>query len=427
GLESTDPVKTTPASKLVDAGRFLDRGDAQCGLQKALDALGPGGGVVTIPPGRYLMRAGLTLPSRVTLRSTGGGVTLVASKPELAHLMISARAGADTVEVDDPAVFRVGDAVSIRDAKMGPWEATTTTVQSIRSQSLWLSRPLARDCNSNDDAVVIHQFAMISAIRHRSVTIEGIGIEGSGDGWPGSGEPGSQAHGGAVLLLECEDSAVSQCRVDGWPGDGISVQGGRDVTVRDCAIRGNLGHGVHLSLGAKRLTLRGNRALHNAGDGLFAGERVRDSLVEACVLAGNAGCGIGGIEDQAMTLALNQCHDNGRHGIEIRGGSGHVATGNTCRDNGRALRADAPAAGILLRDTARSLVHANQCISDATPACQRWGIREEDSCEGNVIEQNICARCELSRRRGSADAPAAPAAESASPARSRFRRGLEDF
>ena len=51
------------------------------GIQEAIDALPPNGGVVVLPPGTYLLRQAVVLHNHVTLRGAGGRTILTRGRP----------------------------------------------------------------------------------------------------------------------------------------------------------------------------------------------------------------------------------------------------------------------------------------------------------------------------------------------------------
>ncbi|MFQ6048521.1 MAG: LamG-like jellyroll fold domain-containing protein, partial [Phycisphaerae bacterium] len=95
-LEPGGPPEPVAAAqpKAIDARQFIDPTDPTCGIQRAIDALGADGGVVTIPAGRYVLRRGLRLPSRATLIGQGRQTVLAARRPFSSSLAADARRGA---------------------------------------------------------------------------------------------------------------------------------------------------------------------------------------------------------------------------------------------------------------------------------------------------------------------------------------------
>src|ERR1051325_3472636 len=63
----------------IHAAEF-DRSSPDCGIQKAIDALGPPGGEVVLPAGRFELLRALMLPSNVSLRGQGPDKTVLVAK-----------------------------------------------------------------------------------------------------------------------------------------------------------------------------------------------------------------------------------------------------------------------------------------------------------------------------------------------------------
>src|SRR5690242_9230947 len=61
---------------IIDAARYFDPHSPTSGLQKAIDAAEPAGGVVEIPPGVYPLKQGLVLRNGITLRGCGPATVL---------------------------------------------------------------------------------------------------------------------------------------------------------------------------------------------------------------------------------------------------------------------------------------------------------------------------------------------------------------
>ena len=68
--------------KVLDAAPFLVPALAGCGIQKAIDSLPSGGGIVQLPAGRFVLERYLFLKSGTTLRGKGGKTVLSIGRPE---------------------------------------------------------------------------------------------------------------------------------------------------------------------------------------------------------------------------------------------------------------------------------------------------------------------------------------------------------
>lgn len=393
GLEQTDPVKVAAVPRVLDAVTFIDRADATCGLQRAVDAIGAGGGVVVIPPGRYLMRHGLRLTSGVTLRGHGRHTTLVAQEARSSALIRHARPGADYVDVDDPSLFQPGDGVTLRSVKAGGWLAVHATVLKVEGKRINLSRTLTAEFHTNDGAMLMQWFPMVSSLRHHGVCVEQLSIEGVPAPIVGA-DPPVEFTCAAVSLVGCADSEVRSCRIVGWPNDGISVQGGDNVVVRDCLVRDSLGYGLHPGGELRVSRWIDNTVRNNRIDGFHFSRGVCDALVQGNVFEDNGRHGVGGLgsgEDDRNIVIANQCASNAGAGIEMNGGQHNTVVNNICRDNSRALPGRWP--GILVSQTMNNIVVANQCLSLAGNPTQKVGLHERADASANVIRDNVCVGC----------------------------------
>jgi len=84
-LSSSNEGSTSgPSGKtIIDASRYIAPGQADCGIQKAIDAAADqGGGVVQLPEGRFVMERYLYLRGGVALRGKGPKTVLAAGKEE---------------------------------------------------------------------------------------------------------------------------------------------------------------------------------------------------------------------------------------------------------------------------------------------------------------------------------------------------------
>jgi len=395
GFEMSDPVRAAPPARVIDASRYVDPSDSTGGLQKAIDALGPSGGTVNIGPGRYVLRRSLQLYTGVTLRGESGQAVLTIPKPEGSRLMLNVPAGADSVEVEDPSIFSIGDEVTIVGPEQRGWDTTHAVVRDIEGRILWLSRALAQDYVAKHGTMVCRWHPAITALHHHNVTIENITI----DATPAPISEGfSQVEFccSAIHLVSCADSCVSKCRVTGWPHDGISVQGGRNVTVQDCVVRNCLGHGLHPGTSTRYSKWIGNVSTYNGFDGLYVCAEVEHSLMRGNLLVGNGRHGIGGVgngEDRFNVISENQCLDNAQGGIVLNGGGGNSVLNNVCRDNSR--RAPGRWPGILLSNTKQSIISGNLCVSDPDMPSQMVGIQAKVDATENIIRDNVCQGCSV--------------------------------
>ena len=328
----------------VMARDYLDLADPTCGFQRAIDATGAAGGVVALPPGRFVLKRPLVLHSRVTLTGERGQTILAAPAPKASALAAHARSGGLSVLAEDPSMFAVGEAVTLRSDTKANWQGTQALIEAIdASGELELSRPLSDDYMTFDGAVAVTWFPLISATRRHDVHIIDLVIEGvpQGPALNRDAQDPVTRSCPAILLLDCVDATVERCRVDGWPHDGIGVHGGRRLGVTGCAVTNCLGHGLCVEEQARLTQWLGNRAECNLMDGLYVGAAVRDSVVAHGIFQDNAGHGIGGLDqgnDETNLISGNNCLGNQLGAIQQTGESAALV-GNLCNGPARATSA----------------------------------------------------------------------------------------
>ncbi|MBM4033057.1 MAG: hypothetical protein FJ291_14920 [Planctomycetes bacterium] len=106
---------------VVSAADFARPDSPTAGLQEAIGALPKEGGVVSIPPGTYVLRQALVLRSHVTLRGAGSTTILTRGKQAHTKLAKPARKGETAIEVETTDGFRPGDEVALMDDPMHGW------------------------------------------------------------------------------------------------------------------------------------------------------------------------------------------------------------------------------------------------------------------------------------------------------------------
>ncbi|HUW82728.1 MAG TPA: right-handed parallel beta-helix repeat-containing protein [Phycisphaerae bacterium] len=376
----------------VCASRFIDENSPTCGLQQAIDSLGPPGGTVTIPAGRYVLRRGIELSASVTLIGEGGRAIFVAPPAYASRLTGDVGEGSDAVTVADASGFAVGDEIMVTSHTQRGWNSTHAILAGIEGNILRLSRPLWNDYKAADEALAVHWFPMVRAFMQHEIYLTDLTIEGTPDRL--ALRPDFTAS--AIHLVRCCDSQIARCRVIGWPHDGISVQMGGRVSVTDCHVRDCCGHGFHPGTGTRQTLWSSNIAAHNGTDGLYFCARVRDSICANSVLADNGRHGVGGLgggEDRRNLVSANQCVGNAGAGIEMDGGGSNTVVNNICRANSRAKPGKWP--GILLTKTRLNVVAGNQCLESPDCRHQSLGIEEKDDAQDNIIRDNVCFGCDV--------------------------------
>lgn len=374
---------------VLHASEFDSADSRTAGIQEAVDALPPAGGVVYLPPGRYLLRRSVRLRSHVTVRGEGASTIISRPRPVIIPLARASDGGRPTLVLPHTRGLAVGDEIHISDNDSFGWWASHCLVRAIRGVTLDLDilhgkkeyRFLPRR-----QAFAANWFPAFWLRDLTGVTIEDLTIDG-----------GVRRHArkicdfvvAAVHAHRCEEVRVTAVTVRGWTGDGIGIQGGANAIVSGCVVEQCAGHGYHPGTSVTRSIWRGNIARGNTRDGLFFCLRVTHSVVDGNVLVSNGGHGIGGLTDpdRYNTVVGNVCAENGGHGIDAEQAVGAVIQGNLCRGNSRS--APGRFAGIYLVRHRDCTVTGNACTDDAPRPTQRIGLVQRDPAGANVVSGNL--------------------------------------
>lgn len=373
-----------------------------CGIQEAIDRLPEAGGVVVVPPGRYVLRQAIVLRSGVTLRGAGPATVLTRGPQVAANLIRAARKGESHVQVDSTQGFRPGDGAVLFDDAMHGWHAAHVVVKSVEPGVLEFEGPIGSGHREglfrlDRNAVVVNYFPMVCAgtgapsVPQHDLMIERLTIDGNAAENPGPWQDFTLA---AIHLARATDSAVLECTIRHWISDGIGVQGGSDNRVEQCLVEHCRSHGFHPGTSLSGGIFARNIARHNAGDGLYFCCIVRGIAVTNNLFHGNRRSGIGGLgagcnsSDSFNVVSNNVCRENGQYGIQVVGGKNNVVSNNVCFDNSQA--AAGRYSGIVVADSQHTVLVGNRCGSDLEEPSQAFGIEETGDSDENVISANLC-------------------------------------
>ena len=216
--------------------------------------------------------------------------------------------------------------------------------------------------------------------------------------------------GAGIYLCRAHGTAIRNCTVRRYAGDGVSYQQSNDVTVADTACIDNAGHGFHPGSGSQRTRMRGCRSERNGEDGMFVCWRVRHGTFEDNVFVGNARNGISiGHKDTDNLVRGNVVRANGGDGILFReelpgmAGDRNRIESNTIEDNG----ASGPVAGIRIRGPTGGNHLLDNVIRDTRRGDDRLqaiGVVIEAAAGDNQLERNRIDADQAIRD----DRPAAP-------------------
>ena len=395
-LPAAQPAQSNAIRSAAD---FFRPESATSGIQEAIDALPPTGGVVKIASGTWVLRRGIVVRPHVALRGDGATTVLTRGKQADAKLTRPARKGELQVDVESSDGFRPGDEVAVLDDTMHGWYMAHAIVKEVLPHQLTFTEPLVSRhpeglFSLERHAVVVNFFPFIRGSQRSwgepvtDLVIADLTIDSNLCENPG---PWTDFTLAAIHLSNASDATVRHVTIRGSVGDGIGVQGGQDNRVEDCLVEYCRGHGLHPGTSLRHAVFTHNVSRHNEGDGLYFCAVVVGITVSENLLHDNASSGIGGLgegNDRFNVVANNVCRHNGRWGIRALAGRDNVVIGNTCFDNSQ--KQPGQLAGILVADSTHTLVSGNRCGSLADEPSQRFGIEEQGKSDANLFVGNLC-------------------------------------
>jgi len=385
-----------PTAALADG--FFSPDSFTAGIQEAVDRLPPDGGIVQLPPGRFLLRRSVHLRSNVTLR--GSGAATVLTRPGQARSPLARRTerGAMSVVVEDGSVFETGCQIAIfPDAAKGHagWPAAKVIVTAVDGNTLTLDRALEhaydpdkRSAHNGWAPVVINVFPGISVEGESGVRIEDLKLDGSIAANPGPETSWTMA---GIHLHGTRDAVVRNVTVSGWPSDGIGVQGGSGNRITELLVEDCRGHGFHPGTLLRHSVFSNIIARRNTQHGLYFCAGVQHVIVSDSLFEANAWSGVGGLGDSNDTFNLvanNVCFGNGQAGIHATHGADNSIIGNMVVNNSKAT--PGRFSGIHLTSVTDMTVVGNRCLDNQPAKTQSHGIGESGQSNRNLITGNHC-------------------------------------
>jgi hypothetical protein len=393
----TESASTSDADAVVlNSVDFLTADSRTAGIQEAIDALPPEGGVVYLPAGRHEISRIIQLRSGIYLRGEGDHSVITRRHPVfLAPLTDPGLTGETEIEVEDSSGFLVGDAICIRSPESNGWWSTHTIVTGISSNTITIADELTHDYLPEEEALAMNLFPALYAIDSRDIRIENLFIDG------GIEDKDRELLPVEFTLSAVHFRAVSDCAVIGvhvkdYPGDGISIQIGDNATVSNCLSEYNIGHGFHPGTGLSSGAWINNVGRHNGWDGFFFCHRVRHSIISGNRFHDNGWNGIGNLGlggeggDRYNVVSGNFCFNNGKSGIECLEGGNNTVVNNVCSNNSKSEPGRWP--GILVDKTFNTIVSNNRCFDfheKESEKTQGNGILVVGDSRDNIISGNI--------------------------------------
>lgn len=350
-------------------------GTGSVALQAAVDHVAArGGGTVRILPGRYVLRAPVTLRSRVRLEGAGDDTVITKIPSRECGLAADSDWYDQEVTFAPGHGFRVGDAVCLRftNAHDGAAEVLKRLLVARSGDRFKLDRPLRENLWEAGTPRAWALFPLVTGEEVEGVAVERLQLDG--DRANNANLDGN--HAGCIFLQDCRDVVIRGVTARNYNGDGISWQICHDVTVEDCRSHGHAGLGLHPGSGSQRPLMRGND-LRDNDIGLFFCWGVRFGLAEANACVGNRiGISIGH-RDTDNLVRGNRVEGSRDVGLVFRPERGpsfcghrNVIEANEFLDNGGAAAAAVDVQG----GTEEVTLRANR-LRETRGAAERIGIR----------------------------------------------------
>ena len=433
----------------INAADFFDPASPTLGIQAAINAVPPEGGVVTVPAGRWPLHSSLVLRSNVILQGEGAATVITRGAQVRVQLVQPANRGDLSIEVESTAGFRIGDEVALAQFGMHRDEVELHTITGIEPGRLIFAEPVVTELGLSPErgAAVVNCFPAVRGgwyhhgLPARQVTIRDLSIDGNAAENPSFWYAKMPS---AIDLIGSDDALLSNCTIRWSLGSGIHLDHSQGNRIEDCLIKdaryagifleevshatirdstarrsGRGGNGVGIALfGGHDNRVEGCLLEYNRGDGLHPGNDIRDSVFTGNVsrynernglyfcwnilrvtvsenlfhdngIDGIGGLGPGGAYgDRLNVVENNVCRNNARYGIKASNGRDNTIIGNTVLDNSQ----DEPGrySGIYLTGSESMVVTGNRSGGEAARATQKFGIEEGYLSNHNLIAENAC-------------------------------------
>lgn len=259
----------------VFAKEFIDPMNPAVGMQKAIDSLPSSGGAVILPAGEFLMRRHLALPSGVTLRGQGHDKTVLRACPFHGSkvMKVEEREGDCVVTLEDASAFKVGDGVCYGRAWGHPAMPANPNLNHVITE-IDGNVVTVSGGKPKKSGFLSHFFPLVYSVAQEFVGVQDLTLT-----WtpppaedtevdPKTGKPKKRSgYSGGFLTCPVTFGAlrggrIARVNVEGYPADGISVQGAADTMVTDNTVTGT-GAGSHPGTRTQRFLWARNRSVGN--------------------------------------------------------------------------------------------------------------------------------------------------------------------
>jgi hypothetical protein len=371
-------------------------------LQAAVDALGPAGGTLRLPAGRF----------DVSELKIGGGVRLIGAGAGQTVLVAATTGGQDAVDV-------TGHDVLISDLSI---DAGTTETTPDPSAAIFVHD--AEDVVLRRLSIVhVRGYGVQVLGHHERISLQQSTIDGDGRGLIGVAEWSEDASSSDVSVVRCvirnltKYGVLLQSFFNGhtWPhrralayGNDVSQihdtaihdgtieigiwLAGANGAALDNVVRNTGWDGIETVVNATSPTIAGN-VIRNTRTGIYVENVTRNALIEQNDIAGVSVAGInlepphGGPQSGHLTIRQNRVVGAGIYGIGTGPGTlGSRITGNQVLDSGKMA--------ILLDGASGNVVEGNDLRDRRKPPRQAWCVYDPQargSTTGNSVQDNDCS------------------------------------
>jgi len=430
----------------VDASAFINRSLADCGLQKAIDSLQPGGGVVELPAGRFVLERYLFLKSGTTLRGEGKKTILTIGKPETRRSVArDVKSGSTEIPVEgDLSGLKQGMITYAWRFRVPSWLGYIKPyrVKQIRGQTVVLEKPCKYDLLRRNQAQLSWGLttALAAPAKKGETSIEvehpelfrpgyALALSGKGDIWNHhfnvvtaiegntfalerpltvDAEKGTLVHHAycAITADGQENIAVENLVIEGWPSEekpicgrfyfsGIHTVRCSNITIKNVEVRDWHADGISIQAG-KNCRVEHCTATRNRGHGFHSGTGFTHGEWLHLQSIANGGDGFYYCwHDVKVNVRGCILRNNRGHGVGGLGNPGDrecIVEGNTIEGNGRA--------GICINGgmVSKSIIRKNTIRDNSRGKAGQWpGIAlfasAEDAraytVEHNVVESTL--------------------------------------
>jgi hypothetical protein len=361
-------------------------------IQRAIDALGAGGGRVVLPEMELVLDRGLELRSNVELVGQGPGTLLHKARGQVYPLLGYHNYGMRDVPLMYTEGLEPGMTVAIRDRAHGGFYETFARITWIDGNWVGIDNGLHSDYHADQEPALVTAFPLVYGLGVENVALRDLALDGNRvEQAAGIGA----CRGAAVYFIGSRGIEVSDVEERDFAGEGLGFQLCRDVRILRCRFVHNAGNGYHPGAGSTGALFEGCVAEGNDAAGFFFCVRANHITVRDCTFGGNAVCGVSvGTRDCHNRIEGCKIVDNDGPGLLFRANSRPVEV-HSCHVSRCRIERNARARGYAQIDVlgdAHDLAFVDNEIV-GSPGPERAGIYLAPQTERIWLAGNQVAGC----------------------------------